>query len=116
MKTKTDYDKDNDILYFYPNEKKVDFSIDYDDVILDVSGNKVVGVEIIDATEKFSNGEGELDKIKQALISIKDAYMKITYTPNSILVKIGFISEIPERTREGILIQVPIKRELMVAK
>lgn len=109
-----DYDEENDILYFYPNEKSVDFSIDYDDIILDVSGNKIVGVEIINASEKFIKEESELERIKQALSSITEAHMKVKYEINPFLVKIGFISSIPEHTREGILIQVPVKREMMV--
>ena len=72
MKVNIDYDKENDILYFYPNEKYVDFSIDYDDIILDVSGNKIVGVEIMDASEKFGAGE-EIGRTKQAINSIKEA-------------------------------------------
>lgn len=70
MKVNVDYDKEEDILYFYPNEKDVDFSIDYDDVILDVSGNKIVGIEIINASEKFGTDEGT-EKIKQSINSIK---------------------------------------------
>jgi len=58
MKVNVDYDDENDILYFYPNEKGVDFSVDYDDVVLDVSGNRIVGVEIMDASDKFGLGEG----------------------------------------------------------
>jgi len=113
MKVNIDYDKENDILYFYPNEKNVDFSIDYDDIILDVSGNKIVGVEIIDASEKFGVGE-EIERIKQAINSIKEAYMNVKYGMNSIFVKIGFSSMMPENTREGMLIQVPIKKEMML--
>jgi len=113
MKVNIDYDKENDILYFYPNEKNVDFSIDYDDIILDVSGNKIVGVEIMGASEKFGVGE-EIEIIKQAINSIKDAYMNVKYGANSIFVKIGFSSMVPENTREGMLIQVPIKKEMML--
>jgi len=114
MKVNIDYDDENDILYFYPDEKEVDFSIDYDDIILDVSGNKIVGVEIMDASEKFANVEEEIERLKQAIKSIKEAYMKVTYGINSIMVKIGFVSSMPENTREGMLIQVPIKREMIV--
>lgn len=113
MKVNIDYDKENDILYFYPNEKTVDFSIDYDDIILDVSGNKIVGIEIMDASEKFGVGE-EKERIKQAIGSIKEAYMSVKYGVNSIFVKVGFFSMIPENTREGMLIQVPIKKEMML--
>jgi hypothetical protein len=91
MQTKIDYDYENDILYFYPNDKGVDYSIDYDDIIL----------------------EEEVEKLKQVLNSIKEAYMKIEYKPHSVRVKIGFTS-IQENVKEGMLIQVPIKKEMMV--
>ena len=114
MKVNIDYDKNEDILYFYPNENKVDYSIDYDDIILDVSGNKIVGVEIINASEKFGVNETEIEKIKQALSYIDEAHMSVKYGLNSIFVKIGFISSTPENTKEGMLIQVPIKKEMMI--
>lgn len=115
MKINIDYDPENDILYFYPNEKVVDFSIDYDDVILDISGNSVVGVEIMDASIKFANENSEIENIKKAIASIKEAYMNVKYGVNSIMVKIGFVSSVPEHSREGLLIQIPIKREMMLA-
>ncbi|MCK5022131.1 MAG: DUF2283 domain-containing protein [Candidatus Pacebacteria bacterium] len=114
MQTKIDYDSENDILYFYPNEKSVDYSIDYDDIILDVSGNKIVGVEIMDASDKFANKSEEIENIKKAMISIKEAYMDIEYSPISIKVKIEFTSPIRNYKREGMLIQVPMKKELIV--
>ena len=114
MKVNIDYDNEGDILYFYPDEKNVDYSIDYDDTILDVSGNKIVGIEIMNASEKFGVDEKEIEKIKQALNSINEAYMKVKYGLNSIFVKIGFTSLTPEKTKEGMLIQVPIKKEMMI--
>ncbi len=113
MKTNIDYDLENDILYFYLGEFKADFSIDYDDIILDVSGNKIIGVEILDASEKFAKDEKELEILKNAMDSIKEAYLKVDYGINSIRVKIGFVSSVPE-TEQNLLIQVPIKRELML--
>jgi len=114
MKVNISYDVENDILYFYPTERKVDFSVDYDDIILDISGNKIVGVEIIDASDKFEIEGEDLGKIKQTLASIKEAYMNVKYKPNSIFVKVGFVSSVPENKKEGMLIQVPIKKEMMI--
>lgn len=113
MKVNVDYDKDNDILYFYPNEKSVDFSVDYDDIILDVSGNSIVGMEIMNASEKFGFDDNNLENVKHVLNSIRDAYMKIKYGKSSIFVRVGFTSS-DYNTKEGMLIQVPIKREMMV--
>ncbi len=113
MRVNIDYDQEEDILYFYPNEKNVDFSIDYDDIILDVSGNKIVGIEIMNASEKFGEGE-PIEKIKRALSSIIEASMKVKYGINSIFVKVRFVFSMPEKTKEGMLIQVPIKREMMI--
>jgi len=66
----------------------------------------------MDASEKFGDEE-DLENIKQALNSIKEAYLKVKYGINSIFVKISFTSSAPER-KEGMLIQVPIKREMMI--
>jgi|SRR3989338_9462517 len=114
MKINFDYDSENDILYFYSGERKVDFSIDYDDTILDISCDKISGVEIMDASEKFAEGEDNVKRIKESLNSIEEAYMGVKYGINSVIVKIGFLSSVPENTREGLLIQVPIKKEMMV--
>jgi uncharacterized protein YuzE len=114
MDAKINYDAENDILYFYLDEKSVDFSIDYDRIILDVKGNKIVGVEVMDASERFANVDSETAQLKEALGSIKQAFMKVDYGVNSFGVKIGFISSVPEYSREGMLIQVPIKRDMMV--
>lgn len=114
MKINFDYDSENDILYFYPDEGSVDFSIDYDDIILDVRGNRVVGVEIINASEKFAENEVEIGELKQAMDSLKEAYMNVKYGMNSIFIKLGFVFSSPANKREGMLIQVPVKKELML--
>ncbi len=113
MKTNIDYDFENDILYIYSGDSHADFSIDYDDIILDVSGNKIIGVEILDASEKFAKDEKELEILKKAMDSIKEAYLKVDYKINSIRVRIGFVSSVSE-AEQNLLIQVPIKRELML--
>ena len=87
MKVNIDYDKEEDIVYFYPSDKKVDFSIDYDDIILDVSGDKIVGIEIMNASEKFVESEENTERIKQSLTSIKEAHMNVKYGVNSIFIK-----------------------------
>jgi|TARA_B100002003_G_C13628335_1_gene321644 uncharacterized protein YuzE len=113
MKVSVDYDRDNDILYFYPDERSVDFSVDYDGIILDISGNNVVGIEIMDASEKFGLDDDNLESVRLILDSIKDAHMKVKYDHSSILVKLGFVS-FDSNTKENMLVQVPIKREMMV--
>ena len=115
MKIKFDYDSEEDILYFYPGEGHVDFSIDYDDIILDVRGDKIVGIEILNASEKFADERTEVEKLKKALSLLKEAYMNVKYDINSIFVKIGFLSSLPETGKEGMLIQVPVKKEMMVS-
>lgn len=114
MNIQINYDAEEDILYFYSGERIVDYSIDYDDIVLDVSGNKITGIEIMNASEKFANVDEEIEKLKQALNSIKEGYMKVNYGINSVSIKIGFVSSVPENVREGLLIQVPIKKEMML--
>ena len=59
-------------------------------------------------------GNNNIDKAKKVLQSIKEAFMKAEYKSNSIIIKIGFVSLLPEINREGIIIQVPIREELIL--
>lgn len=118
MKADFEYDDDEDILYIYNPEYKKDvlFSIDIDDSILDVGRKgEIVGIEIMDASIKFARDENEQETIKEALKNIKESFLKATYGVNSFIVKFGFFALIQKQPlRERMLIQVPIRKELMV--
>jgi len=109
MAIKSDYDIKNDILYFYVNENNVDYSIDYDDVILDVSGKRITGIEIMDAS-KFLSIKKSVD-INKFFSSLKNIKMDVEYKDNSISVSINLESN---KSNENIYIKVPIKKELIV--
>jgi uncharacterized protein YuzE len=109
MAIKSDYDFENDILYFYVNEDNVDYSIDYDDIILDVSGKRITGIEIIDASRFLSITKSK--EIKKFFSSLKNIKMDVEYKNNSISVSINLESS---KSKENIYIKVPIKKELIV--
>jgi len=70
-KVKIDYDPESDVLYIYKSGAKVKFSVEFfDELVVDVGfDNKVVGVEIINASRV-------LKVSKQALKNAKDARLK----------------------------------------
>jgi uncharacterized protein YuzE len=72
---KVDYDEENDILYVYIGEKAKD-SLEIDNFVLDISAdNKVVGVEIFNASVFIRKLSGSkiskeiLSTVKKAMIS-----------------------------------------------
>lgn len=109
MGIKIDYDSKNDIAYFYANENPIDYSIDYDDIVLDVSGKRITGIEIMDVS-KFLNID-KTEKIKKFFSSVKKIVMNVEYKQNSISVSINLENG---KSRENIHIKVPIRKELVV--
>jgi len=73
---KVDYDEENDILYVYSGEKAKD-SLEIDNFVLDISAdNKVVAVEIFNASIFVSKLSG-IDISKANLMAIKSARMNV---------------------------------------
>lgn len=114
MEIKIDYDSENDILYLYSENSKVDFSVDYDDIVLDVSGNNITGIEILGASEKFARDDLDASVLRRAMGSINNAYFNVDYGASSIMLKIGFVSSEP-RKDQNLFIQIPLKKDLVLA-
>ncbi|MBI2583371.1 MAG: DUF2283 domain-containing protein [Candidatus Aenigmarchaeota archaeon] len=104
-KAKVDYDKENDILWVYSGEKVRD-SLEIDSFIIDFShDDKVVGVEILDASEVISNLA--LSRISREMLSnIKETSLSIYQSRELFYVVVGIVLEVDNKLRE-IPIQVP---------
>jgi len=76
-KAKVDYDYENDVLYVYTGNTVKD-SMQIEDFVIDFSGgNRIVGVEVMNASKTLSELAGfklaknVLSKIKNATISVR---------------------------------------------
>lgn len=107
-KVKIDYDEENDILWVYGGEKIKD-SLEIDNFVIDFShSDKVVGVEIFNASEIISNLV--LSKIsKEMLSNIKEASLSFYQSKELFYVVVGLVLMINDKLRE-IPIQVPTPR------
>lgn len=62
---KIDYDYDNDVIFFYNEDKSYDFSIDAEGIILDLSeDNYVMDIEISNASKRFGVSKSDLRAVK----------------------------------------------------
>ncbi len=104
-KAKVDYDQENDILWIYSGENIRD-SLEIDNFVLDFSHeDKVVGVEILNASEVISNLA--LNKIsKDMLAEIKEASISLYQSKELCYVVLGLAMTIDNKVRQ-ISIQVP---------
>lgn len=107
MEKTVDYDKKNDILYVNKGEKVKD-SLQIDDFVIDFSyDNKIVGMEILDASKEISSLiERTLDK--KDLAKIKDAKISVKKGRDAIYVKLALVllSE-GEEKKEHLSLTVP---------
>ena len=79
--TKYDYDFQNDSVFFYGGEKQYKSSIDLEGIILDFSEEHyVMGIEILNASEKFKFTKADLLNIKHldANIEINEKNIMVT--------------------------------------
>ena len=75
---KIKYDYNEDILYILKREKSIVYSIDIMDFIIDLdSNNKVVGLEILNASKNLNISKNQLKEVKEGNIStltLKNAF------------------------------------------
>jgi uncharacterized protein YuzE len=108
---KVDYDKEFDIFYVYSGEKARD-SIEIDNFVLDMSAeNKVVGVEIFNASIFVSKLSG-IDISKEQLSLIKSAKMSFYQSKELFFVGIFLPIKVNGKEQE-IPLQVPAPRAIM---
>ena len=100
-KAKVDYDKENDILWIYFGEPVKD-SLEIDKFVIEFShDDKIIGVEIFDASKTIS--KLTLKKIsKQMLMNIKQVTLRSFQSKELIYVIIGILFE-----REKLSMQIP---------
>ncbi len=104
-KAKVDYDRENDILYVYSGESVKD-SLEIDNFVLDFSSeNKIVGVEIFDASDILS-GLSLMKISKRMLSEIEDATISFKQSKDLFFVVLGLMLGVELEKRE-IPIQVP---------
>lgn len=104
------YEKIEDILYLGKNEKvkfSVDLSLPSGDAVVDMGFDGLVkGIEIFNASKFFSLVQNELEKIK-------NAELKIVYSPSYVVISISLES------KKGIAksnVVVPYNKKLILAE
>ncbi|HJH31096.1 MAG TPA: DUF2283 domain-containing protein [Methanosarcinaceae archaeon] len=78
---KFNYDFDNDVIFFYSENKNYDFSIDTEGIIFDLSDDKhLMDIEIFDASKRFGVSKSDLRTVKhfEANINIDRENIKIS--------------------------------------
>ncbi len=106
---KVDYDGENDILWVYTGEKIKD-SLEIDNFVIDFSfDNKVVGVEIFNASKLLS--KLTLTKIRKSMLSkIVKATLSFYQSKELFYIVVGLILMVNKKIRE-IPIQIPAPME-----
>lgn len=65
-----DYDSNQDLLYLYKEGEKVKFSVEVlENFVIDVADNKIVGLEIFNASKILDVNKKDLKNIKKAELS-----------------------------------------------
>lgn len=113
-KAKVDYDEENDILWIYSGDKIRD-SLEIDNFIIDFSyEDKIVGVEILDASEVLSNMS--LVKLsKNDLLNILEAGLS-TYQGKELSYVVIRLVLMKKDIRREIPIQIPTPKIALSAK
>ncbi len=112
-KAKVSYDEENDVLWVHSGEKVKD-SLEIDNFVIDFSHeNKVVGVEILDASGIISK-LSQIDVSKDMLSEIKEASISFIQSKELFFIVVGLAAMIGDVPRE-IPIQVPAPRIAVTA-
>ena len=106
--SKIKYDYNEDILYIRKKEKSIVYSIDImDNFIIDLdSNNKVVGLEILNASKNLNISKNQLKEVKEGNIStltLKNAF------------GVKFFLLFPKMRLES-HVQIPLKRHRALVK
>lgn len=113
-KIKIDYDEENDILWAYSGEKVKD-SLQIDNFVIDFShDNKIVGVEIQDASKILNELTfGKLNK--NNLSEIKEANLGFYQGRELVIIVLDFMF-LENNVKKEITIQIPAPRVAMSVK
>jgi uncharacterized protein YuzE len=108
---KIDYDEEYDILYVYTGEKAKD-SLEIDRFVLDFSAeNRIVGVEVLDASKIISKLTG-VDLNKDNLSNISSAKIQYYQSKELFYVVIILMVKVNEKEKE-LTIQIPTPSTVM---
>jgi uncharacterized protein YuzE len=107
MRKKLSYDPKEDILYYNQGEKSMD-SLDIGNMFIEFSGdNKVVGIEVLDAS-KFISDYTDKEFTKEALENIVEAEIKVFRRGEFAFVMLFFtVDRNGEKVKESIGVNVP---------
>lgn len=96
------YDEDEDILYLYRKAEKVKFSLNFHDIfVIDFNEkNKVVGLEIIDATEVIYGLN------KEHMKNIEEAALQTRYKDGILLILIAIKAKKLELVKTSVPIPI----------
>ena len=109
---KIDYDEEHDILYLYSGEKAKD-SIEIDKFVIDISAdNRIVGVEIFDASVLLSKMSG-FGINKENLSDVRGAKMQ-SYQSKELFYVLVFLTLKVDGVEREINLQVPAPTAVMV--
>ncbi|MDO9097082.1 MAG: DUF2283 domain-containing protein [Candidatus Methanoperedens sp.] len=101
---KIDFDYDNDILYLYTGEKVKD-SLQIENFVIDFShDNKIVGIEILDAS-KILRELSQADITKDALSKTESAGMSVYHGKDLIYILLVIRLSI---NQESVDIRIPV--------
>ena len=104
-KAKVDYDYENDVLYVYTGEKVKD-SLDIENFVIDFSpDNKIVAVEVLDASKILSKMI-QIDISKNVLSGVKEAGINI-YHGREILYVVLMFPIIVNKQKIDVVVPVP---------
>ncbi|MDI6826073.1 MAG: DUF2283 domain-containing protein [Candidatus Aenigmarchaeota archaeon] len=104
-KAKVDYDYENDVLYVYTGEKVKD-SLDIENFVIDFSSdNKIVAVEVLDAS-KVLNKMLQINISKDALSDVKEAGINI-YQGREIIYVVLMFPIIVNKRKFDVRVPVP---------
>jgi len=107
MKSKTSYDEENDVLYYNSGEKVSD-SLELGDAFIEFSGEgKIVGVEIMNASEFLSLQTGK-EITDEMLKEIESGKISIRHNKDTIFLIFEFVVPVEsEKKSERISLNIP---------
>lgn len=107
MKKKLSYDPEEDILYYNEGKKSQD-SLDIGNVFVEFSSdNKVVGMEILNASQVISDLTGE-EVDPEMLENVKDADIKLVPSGDIVFIVLQIeMQKDRETVRESVPVNVP---------
>ena len=113
-KIKFDYDEENDSLFIYKSDETVKGSVEIGDFVVDLNPNlnKIVGLEIINASKILKTSLSK-DIDKMILSNIKKAFLGTQHKDNAIYLIYGIQFQIEKKIiKEQTMIPIPVASKI----